>query len=301
MKRENGARIMGLFVSFLWGLSFLSIKVALGALPPMTLAFARFLISVAILPLIAALMRESLRIRLRDLPLLSLGGLVGVTLYFACENSGVQLLSASEASLIIGVIPVATMLAERVFLKTRLRFRSYIGAILSFAGVALIAARSPGAVSSPMGFVYMVGAALSWVVYSFVTKPLSASYGRVCITFWQSAAGLAGFVPFMFAEHPRLGVLGPAIWLNVLFLGIFCSAIGFWFYIVSLDVLGAGPSSAFINLIPVVSVVAAYFILGDRLNALQLAGGAAAVIGVYLATASAGPREQSRREASRGS
>jgi drug/metabolite transporter (DMT)-like permease len=60
--------------------------------------------------------------------------------------------------------------------------------------------------------------------------------------------------------------------------------VGYWFYVTSLDVLGPGPSSTYINLIPVVSVVAAFFILGDRLEALQLAGGAAAVLGVMLAT-----------------
>jgi drug/metabolite transporter (DMT)-like permease len=291
MKRESTARLMGLFVAFIWGMSFLSIKVALGALPPMTLAFLRFVIAVAILPLIALASRESLRIKAKDILLLSLGGLVGVTLYFLCENNGVKLLSASESSLIIGVIPVATMLTERVFLKARLPGRAYVGAVLSFAGVGLIAARSPGAVSSPLGFVYMAGAALSWVAYSFLTRPLSDRYGRISITFWQSLAGLLGFVPFVIAERPALGGLGTGLWLNVVFLGVLCSAVGYWFYVTSLAILGAGPSSAFINLIPVVSVIAAYFILGERLSLPQVAGAVAAVAGVYLATAPGRPRK----------
>lgn len=289
------AQLMGLATALLWGLSFLSIKVTLGVLSPMALGFARFVIAVAVLPLIALAMRESLRVKLRDLPLLAAGGLVGVTLYFLCENNGVKLLSASESSLVIGVIPVATMLAERVFLKTRLGPKAYIGALLSFAGVGLIAARSPGAVSSPLGFVYMAGAALSWVAYSFLTRPLSARYGRISVTFWQSLAGLAGFVPFMIAERPSFASLSANVVLNVVYLGVFCSAVGYWFYVTSLDVLGPGPSSTYINLIPVVSVVAAFFLLGDRLQALQLVGGAAAVLGVMLATSpSKEERSQSR-------
>jgi len=292
-----GARLMGLATALLWGLSFLSIKVTLGVLSPMALGFARFVIAVAVLPLIALAMKESLRVRLRDLPLLAAGGLVGVTLYFLCENNGVKLLSASESSLVIGVIPVATMLAERVFLKSRLGPKAYIGAILSFAGVGLIAARSPGAASSPLGFVYMAGAALSWVAYSFLTRPLSARYGRISVTFWQSLAGLVGFVPFIIAERPSFAGLSANVVLNVLYLGVFCSAVGYWFYVTSLDVLGPGPSSTYINLIPVVSVVAAFFILGDRLQALQLAGGAAAVLGVMLATS---PSKEERSRARDG-
>ena len=281
---RNKARLMGLATALLWGLSFLSIKIALGSLPPMTLGLARFVIAVAILPLIALAMKEDLRVALKDLPLLASGGLVGVTLYFLCENNGVKLLSASESSLIIGVIPVATMLAERVFLKTRLGGRAYVGAILSFAGVGLIAARSAGATSSPLGFLYMAGAAFSWVLYSFITRPLSSRYGRISVTFWQSLFGLLGFVPFALAEGPSLSMLGGPVILHVLYLGIFCSAVGYWFYVTSLEILGPGPSSTFINLIPVVSVIAAFFLLGERLAVGQMFGAALAVAGVYLAT-----------------
>lgn len=278
---------MGLATALIWGLTFLSIKVVVAVFPPMSLGFARFVVAVAILPLVALATKESLRVAPRDLPLLAASGLVGVTLYFLCENNGIMLLSASEASLIIGSIPVLTMLAERLFLGSSLGGRAYLGAVLSLAGVGLIAARSPGAASSPMGFVFMAGAAISWVGYSFLTRPLGSRYGRVAITFWQSLFGMLGFVPFVLAELPAWAMPGPVVVLNILYLGVFGSAIGYWFYVTSLDILGAGAASAFINLIPVVSVVAAYLVLGERLAGLQLLGGAVAVLGVWLATAPA--------------
>jgi drug/metabolite transporter (DMT)-like permease len=283
---------MGLAVALLWGFSFLSIKEGLSFLPPMSLGLARFVIAVALLPLIALAMKEGLAVAWKDQPLLALGGMLGVTFYFYCENNGVKLLSVSESSLVIGVIPVATMLAERVFLKTKLALRSYAGAVLSFVGVGLIAFRSEGASSSPLGFVFMGGAALSWVAYSFATRSVALRYGRITITFWQSAWGLLGFIPFVIAEKPTLGALSGSMLLNLLYLGVFCSAVGYWFYVTSLDVLGASATSTYINLIPVVTVVAGYFILGDRLGGLQLLGGAAAVAGVYLATVPGGQRKK---------
>jgi drug/metabolite transporter (DMT)-like permease len=284
VNKKQAAPLYGLFVALIWGLSFLSIKTAVAVLPPMTLAASRFVIACAVLPLIALAARERMRVAWRDVPVLAAGGLVGVTLYFLGENNGVRLLSASESSLIIGAIPVLTVLTERVFLKTKLGARAYLGAFASFAGVALIVARSEGASSSPIGYLYMGVAALSWVAYSFLTRPVSGRYGRITVTFWQSLFGLAGCIPFALTEHAAWRAPGTEVVLNVLYLGVLCSAVGYWLYVETLDTLGAGRASVFINLIPVVSVIGAFFILGERLGGLQLLGGAIAIAGVYLAT-----------------
>ena len=285
MDRQRFATICGLSVALLWGLSFLSIKVAVREVPPMTMAVARFVIACAVLPGFARLAGEPLRVAPRDLPLLALSGFVGVTLYFLGENHGVALLTASEASVIIGTIPVLTVLAERLFVGTRLGLRTYLGACLSFVGVALIVVRLGGGVSgSVRGYLYMVLAALAWVAYSFLTRGHTARYGRITVTFWQLLFGLAVSVPFALAEASQWRVPGPAAVANIVFLGVFCSALGYWLFIVALDRLGPGRSSVFINLIPVVSVVAAFFILGERLSGVQWLGGMVAVAGVYLAT-----------------
>lgn len=303
IRSHRTATMLGFAVAFLWGMSFLSIKVALTGLSPMTLAFSRFAVASALLPLIALVLKQKLAVRPRDLPLLSAGGFVGVTLYFFFENNGILRLSASESSLIIGTIPVVTILAERLFFGARHGTRVYAGVIASFAGVALIVFKSGGGKSSLPGFLFMCGAALSWVVYTFLTRPLSARYRLLTVTFWQILSGMIGCIPFAILETIASGGIVPAaslqlqgapampaasslpVLLNVLYLGVFASAIGYWFYVSTLETLGAAKSSVFINLIPVVSVIAAYILLGERLGTLQLAGGLVAVAGVFLATA----------------
>jgi drug/metabolite transporter (DMT)-like permease len=303
MDKRRSALFFAIAVSVIWGLSFLSTKVAIAALPPMTIAAARFVVAVALLLVFALVAREDLRLRLRDLPLMALSGLLGVTIYFLCENNGIALLTASESSLVIATIPVLTMLVERLVFGTRLKARSYIGAILSFAGVALIVLPSLGSrASSLAGFLYMGGATIAWVLYALLTRPLGLKYGRVNITFWQSAFGLVGCIPFAIAEAPTWSGLGAVVLLNVLYLGVFCSALGYWLYIAAMDSLGAGTTSVFLNLVPVVSVGAAFLILGERLGTLSLLGGAVAIGGVYLATFS-GPRSSGAvptRESSAG-
>lgn len=250
----------------------------------MTLGLARFAVAILLLPLIALAVKEDLRVKARDMPMLVLGGLVGYTFYFFGENNGVKRLSASESSIIVGTIPVVTMIAERVFLRTRLSWRSWAGAALSLGGVVLIVAGTGGGTSSLPGYLFMGLAALSWVVYAFITRKISGRYGQVAVTFWQTLFGFIGFIPFALAESASWRVPSSAAILNIMYLGIFCSALGYWLYIMALDSLGPGASSVFINLIPVVSVIAAFFILGDRLSASQWAGAVVAIAGVYLAT-----------------
>jgi len=250
----------------------------------MTMAAARFLLAAAALPLLAAWRGLSLRVAPRDLPLLAAGGFVGVTLYFLGENNGVALLSASESSIIIGTIPVITVLAERAFLGTRLGIRTYVGAVLSCLGVVFIVARPGAGSSSIKGYLYMGVATVAWVVYSFLTRPLARRHSQLAISFWQILFGLITSLPFALAEASRWQPPSTSAVLNIVYLGLLCTALGYWLYIATLEILGPGRASLYLNLIPVVSVVAAYFILGERLGIHQAIGGGAAVAGVYLAT-----------------
>lgn len=288
MTTKRTSIILASATALIWGLSFLSIKTAVAVVPPMSLGLARFVVGLVVFIVIFLGLRKWPRLAARDLPLMAATGLVGVTLYFVGENNGVSMLSASEASIIVGTIPVLTMLAERVFMKTRLTGLQYGAAAMSAAGVTLMVVESLRLSAAPLGYLYMGLAAIAWVAYAILTKPLFEKYESLEISFWQSLFGAIGFIPLSLAEKVEWAAVTPVIVANILYLGIFCSALGYLFYVISLQGLGAGVSSVFINLIPVVSVVASFFILGEKLSMAQLAGGAVAVAGVYL-TSLAGP------------
>jgi drug/metabolite transporter (DMT)-like permease len=137
---------------------------------------------------------------------------------------------------------------------------------------------------SRLGYLYMGTACAAWVLYGLFTRKASARNGRITVTFWQILFGLLGCLPFALAESAAWKAPSLAATLNVLYLGIFCSALGYWLYVSALDLLGPATISIFINLIPVVAVVAAYVILGERLQGTQWLGGIVAVAGVYFAT-----------------
>jgi len=271
----------------------------------MTLGAFRFALAVIILFFIKRRIAPKEKILRKDIPLLAGAGITGVTLYFFFENNGVALIPASEASIFVGAIPVITMIAEAAWAKISLRrkkeliiegrtttgekhqlffFKTIlpgIGASISLAGVALVAGVSFALSGTVLGYVFMSGACVSWVIYCFLTRPLFASHSRIFIVFWQSIMGFIGFLPFTFFES-SWRMPGLDVWGHLLFLGLFCSALGYWFYTMALEDLGVGKATIFINFIPVISAIGGFFVLGERLKPLQWFGAALVLAGVYL-------------------
>ncbi|GHV93720.1 membrane protein [Spirochaetia bacterium] len=286
---------------FFWGFSFISIKVTVAIFPPMSLGLLRFALALVFLYFIKLKQAPNEKLRLKDVPLLFGAGFTGVTLYFFCENNGVSLVTASEASIAIGSIPVLTMIAdwlgekiirhkrirmahnEETSVPSRIRARQWLGSLISITGVWLVAGVSLALSGSALGYIYMAGAAFSWVAYSFLTRPLFARCSRIHIVFWQTAAGFICFIPFSIFELRQWGSPNVPVLIHLVFLGICCSALGYWFYAHALEVLGVSICATFINLIPVITVIAGFFIMGDRLSPLQWLGAALVVSGVYLA------------------
>ncbi|TFG84632.1 MAG: EamA family transporter, partial [Spirochaetales bacterium] len=167
---KRGAVLFATLTAFIWGFSFLSIKVTVQVIPPMSLGLARFVVASLLLFMFFIIRRKMPRLVARDIPLMAGAGLVGVTLYFLGENNGILRLSASESSIIVGIIPVLTVLADRIFSGTRLSIPQSAGVILSALGVGLMVIESLRISPEPLGYLFMGIAALSWVAYAFMTK-----------------------------------------------------------------------------------------------------------------------------------
>lgn len=297
---ERRTALIAITVTVLfWGLSFISTKVVVTVLPPMSLGAARFALAVLFLAFVKRGTAPDEKLESKDIPYLAGAGLIGVTAYFYFENTGLLYVSASEASIIIAAIPVLTMVAERIVggfearrksangnrtTAPRIAARRWTGAALSMLGVWLVAGATVAISGNATGYLFMFGAALSWVSYCFLTRPLFARRSRIYIVFWQSVFGFLGFLPFAALEAPRWGQLDLVVILNVVYLGVFCSALGYWFYARALQSLGVATATVFVNLIPVITVTAGFLFLGDRLARIQWAGATAVLAGVTLAT-----------------
>jgi drug/metabolite transporter (DMT)-like permease len=318
MTKRHKALVAAIACVLFWGLSFVSIKICVALIPPMTLGSLRFALATIFLFFIKRKYAPEEKIRKEDILLLVGAGVTGVTLYFFFENNAVSMIPASEAAIFAGSIPVFTMIAEGMKgkiisrhvkagspSKSKTEGKSLLyrlilpgaGALISLSGVTLVAGVSFALSGTAVGYAFMTGACVSWVSYCFFTEPLFKRRSRIYIVFWQSVIGFMGFLPFTLFET-FYGIKAswqmPAlhVWGHVIFLGIFCSAMGYWLYTLALRDLGVGPASLFINFIPVISAIGGFFVLGERLRPLQWLGAALVLVGVYLAMANPGKSGQ---------
>ncbi|MDR0551493.1 MAG: DMT family transporter [Spirochaetaceae bacterium] len=284
-----------------WGFSFLSTKIALDLYSPLALGLLRN--GLAALFLIPLKILDDKRNTKKYAPLsvssyisLALAGLIGVSFYFVCENNGLVLVSVSEAAIFTGAIPVLVMLCEWIWERIRrgtapqgasvIKGRQWVGTFISIAGVALVSGAGAAVSGNVLGYLFMMGAMVCWVFYCFLTRGLFQRASYFTIVFWQTLFGFLGFIPFYILELAGGGappvMPTAAAAFHIVFLALGCSAFCFLCYIYALEKLGAASSSIFINLIPVVTVVAGFFLMGDRLTALQWAGAALTLAGVYM-------------------
>lgn len=284
MKNKRVLAYMAIiFTVIVWGISFLSIKVAVDKIPTMTLSFIRFTMATIILYAIFKVVEPKTRLQRSDYPSMILSGLLGYSIYFFFENNGVRLTTASAASIIIATLPVFTVVGDALIFGFKLDMLKMAGVILSVLGVCFVVGANIFDVGgSSLGYAYMFGAVISWVAYSFVTRPLTKKYSGIAVAFYQSLFGTLALIPFIFMERTDWSTVSSSVILNIVFLGMVCSALANYLYIYAMDGLGVSLTSLFMNMVPVVTVITSFFILGESINIKQAIGGILVVLSVYL-------------------
>jgi len=283
-KKKTLALFAIIATAIIWGLSFLSIKVAVAVIPPMTLALMRFVIGSTILSIIYRYKEKEKKLHREDIPIFALSGFIGVSAYFYFENNGISLIPASTASIIIAAIPIFTLIAEAIVFKNKLTPKKILTVIISFVGVYFIVGSSRGDLtsSSLKGYLLMFGAVLAWVVYTIITKPLYKKYSQIAIVFYQMLFGTIFLIPSVFFETTNWSLMDTTIVLNIIYLGVFCSAAAYFLYIYAMDYLGVSTTSLFLNLLPIIAVIGCYFILNEKIGMNQVIGGFLVIFAVFL-------------------
>lgn len=278
--------LMFAFVVFLWGSSFTLLKLGLEEMPPLTLAFLRFVI---VLPFLVAFAyyrdkRTFNKSILRDWKTFSMLGLTGVTLYHAFQNLGLQLTTASNSSLIISANPAFIALLGYLYLEERITWKRVIGIALAFLGVVLVIrlfewSLNPGGI---VGDLLSLGAGLSWSLYSVLSRKVLSSYDADKVTLFSLIFGTLFLLPSAFAlEEPVLPV-SAWIWFLLLILSLFCSGLAYLFWSKALEEVSATEAGVFLFFLPVVSVSVAHFVLFEALDVLFAVGAIFVMIGVVI-------------------
>ena len=198
-----------------------------------------------------------------------------------CFVYGIKLVHASTVALLLGTTPIFIGLITLALGLEHLAKAFWIGAAITFGGVALIAVANGSVGSSLNGTLIAIATAATWACYTVTIAPLMRRYSPFRI----SALVLAiGWVPLALVSIPQVStqhfsfgwtawlgfgyaVVGPLFLTNIL-----------WF--TAIDRVGASRASLFANMQPFFAVVFALILLSESLHALEIVGGVLIFAGI---------------------
>lgn len=262
-------------------------KLAVDAIPPMTVAAVRFSIASLLLWGWARLQgHTSHHLTLRDLPIILTLGATAVAMYNVLFLYGLRLAPASDGAIIVpGLAPVFTALLAWIVLRERVGAWAVAGFITAFVGLYLVMNPS-GARSADrfLGDLLFVLGALCWGIYSVAGKTATARFTPVTATLYATVAGTLMLLPFAIAERgwDALASAPLVSWAGVLYLGTFGTVFAFVLFYEGLKRIGAGRASAFAFLVPVIGVVTSVLLLDEKLTGITVLGGVLVLMGLWL-------------------
>ncbi|WP_410569993.1 DMT family transporter [Amycolatopsis sp. cmx-4-61] len=274
--RLSVAAVLG--AALIWSSSFAVTKVALAEIPPMTLGALRFVLAAAILGVVVHVGPDRRRLPApRERLFIGWAGLLGITAYFALENVGVDLASASDATLIVAAYPILTLVlsGRAAFSPVRLT-----GMLVAGAGVWLVV-RDAGA-HSLWGDVFLIAGGVAWGAYNILARRDGSGASPIVVTYYQTLAGAGGFVLLSLSEVDRWRLPSGGTAVRIAFLAGLCSVAAFLLYNHGLRRLEASVAVNLLNIVPVAGLGWAVVLAGEKLTLVQLLGGVVVIAGVTL-------------------
>jgi len=276
-----------IFAMIFWSFSFVWVKEVYVAYGPLTTVFIRLLIATSLLMIYGRITKKLVKIEKNDYRAFILLAFFEPFLYFMGESFGLQYVSSTMGAMIIATIPLFSPVAASKYYGEKLSVRNLIGIILSFLGVGIVVFDSSfNFIASPFGIALEFLAVFSAIAYTVVLKDLSHKYNPTSIITYQNFIGIFFFLPLwlifesktMFGTHFNL----PAF-IAILKLAIFASCIAFILYTYSIKNLGINDANMFINIIPVLTAVFAWYILDDALTFRKIVGICVVITGLFIA------------------
>lgn len=270
-----------------WGISFLNTRVLLDAgLTPTEIFVARFTIAY-----LSLLVISRFKVRFtgwRDELLFVVCGVAGGSAYFIAENTALELTLISDVAVLVSIAPLTTALMGAIFYRDeRITLLTGVGMVIAFIGSVMLALKD-GLVwgDSVLGDLLAMLAALVWAFYSMALKRLNRTYTTLFITRKLFFYGILSALPLLALEDTQINMdvlRQPAVWGNLLYLGLVCSMAAYFIWGITVKRIGAVRASNYFYLSPIISMIAAAIWFGERTNAIAYIGCVLILAGVIMA------------------
>jgi drug/metabolite transporter (DMT)-like permease len=294
--RRHLPALVALITVVVWGINFPFLKIGLAKLTPLAFTFWRYLLMLALAWAVLAWQhrRSGMRVMVdaADYPRLALAGILGFSLYMVLSIVGVSETTAFSNALMIALAPLFSALLLFAWRMERIRPIQVVGMLISLAGILVfLADKARGGIGiATVGDVLSLLAALFYAAYTVSLKPLLGRYPATVVTAYTLSIGA---IPVLWLSAPALlvqdwGRVDLAGWSVLLWASIVPVYAAWTAWSWATARAGVARTNVFLYLVPVVSGVVAFILLGESFGPVKLAGAALALSGLVLARRAAG-------------
>lgn len=278
--------VLLLLMATIWGINFSVLKYGTQFVAPLAFNGARIPIAAAAQFGIAGAMRLERVPRRVAWQLITLG-MLGNGVYQVLFILGVVRSRVATAALIIAATPAFIAILGRLLGTERLASRQWMGIALQIAGcstVVLGSARGGSGADSTTGIVLLLGASLSWALYSVALRRISAQVHTLQLGGYTMLGGALVTsviaVPAIVATPWRSLPLGA--YAALFYSAIIAMVFAYLFWYRGLRVLGPTRTAVYSNLQPLIAAIVAFFVFKEVPTLPQAVGAAFVISGLLL-------------------
>lgn len=229
-----------------------------------------------------------------DWLMISLQALFGIFLFRAFLLFGLQMISSTEAGVLIGTAPILTSILAYTLLKEKTTLKSITGILCAVLGIILLqgAHFSNFTLAQFIGTLLVLGAAACESLFNILSRlhSLNKTTGNMNLIPPVVQSLLVSAVAFIFcflpalAEHPAsaLYALDYKGWLSLLWYGLFVTILSYVLWYAGIKRCTAHTAAAFSGLMPFTSMILSHWILNESITFLQWIGGGMVIFGIII-------------------
>lgn len=277
-----------ILIAIIWALNFSVVKVSLEEIDALSFNALRYVLAAGLLAFTTKKRGYPLRVERQDVWPLIVIALVGNVLYQIFFIIGVDYTYSANAAVMLGTIPVWVAVLSHLFTEEKLTKYKTLGIGLAFVGILLIVTGSKQGISFAsktfLGDLIILGAAISWGVYTILAKKFLKKYPSTQFTGVMSIIGmvcllLIGLPNLVSVEWTKVSLVG---WMGVMYSGLLSIGLAYLIWNNSVSKIGAVRTAAYQNLVPVLGLVFGVVLLQEALTLQQYSGSAMVIAGIIF-------------------
>ena len=281
---------LAVLATLIWSGNFIIARGIIKVIPPITLAFYRWLLAtVILLPFSWSFFKPGWKIVKERWLYFLAAAATGISIFNTFVYIGGHYSEAVNLAL-IGTTssPIMSVILAVIFLKERISVIRIIGMLVCLAGVLLLLIKGNinnlFTLSFSSGDWWVLGAALSFAIYNTMVKKKPGNMPSIHFLFFIFLIGTILLLPFYINEYRNAGGFELSFSnISVLvYLALGASVVCFLLWNRAISKLGSGRAALFGNLIPVFSSIEAVLILGEKISWVQIASFGIVILGLII-------------------